>query len=430
MTATDTKILHGNVGLTDVITLREPLGPSFTEALINTNPGVFGRLYDGTSHAHRETRVDDPSYIVGRKGSGKTAFLLGGALAHEAEVVLLKSEDVFFVVDKLRQRYAATHGALVTDNLVNVWEVLLFHAAMWQIAVSERIPYSEARGRVWTYMSAFGDPVRLEPDTLLARVAARLADSLLTADDGLSFREACWSIDAGRGPLEEAAISAREILADVGSDAVYVVIDNLEDLHRHLHRVEDVVTALLRVTSRAPVVAASRRLPFKTRFAFPAELLPRLRVLAANAEKDFLHYVKIKWTAAELIVVAGNRLRMFLDLYFEQAPKALGLPEDHDPADREAAERTLRALLPATVPNGLGSEEDPVAYIMRHTQLLPRQLIQILNEIVQQTARRTPKDRIPRVTHDEIYEGIRAAEGRIVEAILSTDSYEFPALRG
>ena len=32
--------------------------------------------------------------------------------------------------------------------------------------------------------------------------------------------------------------------------------------------------------------------------------------------------------------------------------------------------------------NGFGQPEEPIAYIMRHTQLLPRHLIEILNEII------------------------------------------------
>ena len=418
---------HDEKTLRDVITHAYPLGPPFTEAFIGTSPSVFAQLYDSTNHIHRTTQSKDPSYIVGRKGSGKTAFLIGAALADNAEVVPIQSEHIFSEVERLRMRYSAVNGPLVADSLVHVWEVLLFHAAMWGLACSERLANSAERQQVWTYMSAFGDPLRLEPDELLARVSAHMTDAVLDAPTKLSFREACWGIDPGRGTLVDAAECARTVLATAGTDSIYVVVDNLEDLHKRLDDFEDIVTALFRVTSRGLTASRQRALPFKTRFAFPAELLPRLRTLAANAEKDFLDYLIVRWTASELIVVAGNRVRTFLDLYFPRAPRVLGLPHDHDHRDRDAAEATLRAMLPAgEVTNDFGTTEDPVAFVMRHTQLLPRHLIHILNEIIVRAIADVPPTGVPRSTPAHVIGGVRAAQHTIVEGILTTYSYEYP----
>jgi hypothetical protein len=89
------------------------------------------------------------------------------------------------------------------------------------------------------------------------------------------------------------------------------------------------------------------------------------------------------------------------------------------------AEATLRALLPpGTIRNGLGSDEDPVAYIMRHTQLLPRHLIQILNEILARPARQG--DGLPVASPRDVLEGVREAELRIVDGILSSYSLDYP----
>jgi hypothetical protein len=414
--------------LDDIITRRTPLGPPFTEALINTSPDVFRQLYDETNHVHRTTRSESPYYIVGRKGSGKTAFLVGGALAEDRDVVLVQSEHIYTEVNRLRACYEAANGPLVADSLVNVWQVLLFHAAMWGLARSERLPNSQAKQRVWSYMSSFGDPLEIEADELLARVSAHMTDALLSAPQRLSFREACWSIEPGRGSFLDAAAHARTALEEAGSNALYVVVDNLEDLHKHLDDFEAVVTALFRVTSHSIIASDDRKLPFACRFAFPAELLPQLRRLAANPEKDFLDYVIVRWTAAELMVVVGNRLRTFLDIHFPTSPRRIGLPSRHDPADRQAAEQTLRALLPDEVTNGYGWLEDPVAYLMRHTQLLPRHLIQILNEIVSEAALGLGPRDTPRASEKDVIRGVRAAEHRIVEGILTTYSYQYPDL--
>ena len=414
--------LHERKALRDVVTPADPLGPPYSEALLRTSPEVFAQLYDETNHIHNVTRSENPSYIVGRKGAGKTAFLIGGALAEGAEVVLLQSEHLYTEVNRLRLRYEAINGPLVADNLVHVWEVLFFHAAMWRLSTSDALGNSPARRRVWTYMTAFGDPMMLEADALTARVSGLMLDALLNAPAHLAFREACWSIDPGQGSFLEAAAEARRALE--GCD-VRVVVDNLEDLHKKLDAFESVITALFRVVSRRNVVASGERLPFHTRFAFPAELLPRLSGLTANAEKDFLDYLLVRWTARELITLAGNRLRTFLDAYHPDAWRRLGLPHAHDPADRDAAELTLRTMLPPCIVNGYRGEEDPVAYVMRHTQLLPRHLIEILNEIISPAVRAASEGRVPRATAAHVIDGVRRAEETIVRGILSTFSYRF-----
>jgi hypothetical protein len=415
--------------LRDILNSEFPLGPPFTEALFNAGTSVFSRLYDETNDIHLTTRQRNPSYIVGRKGSGKTAFLIGGALAEKADVVLIQSEHLYTEVNRLSARYAQANGPLVADSLVHVWEVLLLHAAMWRIATSERLPLSEAKRRIWDYMSSFGDPMTIAADELLARVSAHMTESLLTAPPHLSFREACWDIDAENGTLKEAAGHTRELMDKAGRKSLYVVVDNLEDLHKHLDTFEDIITGLFRVVSRQLVSAKRDQLPFRTRFAFPAELLPRLRVFAANAEKDFVEYLEVRWTAKELIGIAAHRLRTFLDLYFQRAWATLGLPRQHDPRDHEAADLTLRALLPGEqITNGFGQREDPVAYVMRHTQLLPRHLIQILNDIIGRAFRHLPDNGIPRATAEDVRLGVFRAERIIVQGTLSTYSNQFPTI--
>ena len=419
----------GRKGLDDIIKREYPLGEPSSEALYDTSPEVFRQLYVETNHVHRSARTERPPYIVGRKGSGKTAFLIGAAFSSSADLVLIESKDLYTEVNKLNARYREMNGPLVADSLAHVWELLLLHAGMWGIARSRLLPNSEARRRVWAYMSSFGDPEKVQSDELLARVAAHLREAVLTAPDHLSFREACWSMEPDVGSLADAVAQSRKILEEAGPDAVFVVVDNLEDLHRHLDDFADIITGLFRVVSRDLLRPKAERLPFTTRFAFPAELLPRLRELAANAEKDFLDYRIIRWSAAELIELAGNRLRTFLDLHFPKAWRPLGLPATINGRDREAAERTLRALLPEQpVINGFGQEEEAVAYVMRHTQLLPRHLIEILNHVLAPAIARTSDGAVPRATAQDVIDGVRRAEDVIVEGILTTYSYHYPKI--
>jgi hypothetical protein len=417
--------------LQDVLTLQEPLGPWSTEPLLHRDSDVFKLLYDDANHTHNEAHIEDPSYIVGRKGAGKTAFLAGAPMHANADVVFIESHEIYSEVERLRRRYESDVGPIFADTLAYAWEVLLFHAAMLGVCRSTHLPRNRLRQTIWSYMTSFGDPGELATDALLASVSAAVSTALRDATPGTPFRIACRNLDLGRGTYESARSATSELLsADDDRRKLYVVVDNLEDLHRRIDNVRDTITALFRVTTRDAMASPTSKLPFGLRFAFPAELLMRLRDLAANPEKDFVDYVIIRWKASELIVLVGNRVRFFLDAQFPGAAPRLGLPKVHNAGDRHAAELTLRAVLPpGQITSGLGIREDPVAYVMRHTQLLPRHLILSLNKILAETFRRTGSfAQVPRATEMDVLKGIRASEHTIVESILTSYAYQYPKL--
>jgi hypothetical protein len=427
MAATETSTAPAR-GLQDVLTLAKPLGPPDTESLLHGPSGVFQLLYDRANHIHHEAYVDDPPFIVGRKGAGKTAFLAGAALLAEADVILIESKDIYSAIERLRRDYEDKVGRLYTDTLAYAWEVLLTHAAMFKVCRSERIPRDEAWHKIWFYVGSFGDPKELKKDELLARVSNRISQSFTA--EGEPFRNAVKQLDLGHGTFESARQALRSILERAGGRRkLYVVIDNLEDLHKRIDELSDTISALVRVPARSTSIAEEDRLPFSVRFAFPAELLERLYKLSVNPHKDFASYLTIRWKASELIVLAGNRLRWFLDARFPASIQALGLPKTHNPNDAEAAARTLRALLPeGSMRNGVGAEEDPVAYVMRHTQLLPRDLILSLNFILAETLKRQGTTAVPRASGLDVVRGIHSAERVIVQGVLSTYQPRYPKI--
>ncbi len=405
-----------------ILTRNQPLGPPYTEELLRSPRGIFEQLYDRMNGCHGSAERDDPLYVVGRKGSGKTAFLVGTAFVDGAKVILIKSEDAYHEIERLRIRYAREVGPLFAENLAHVWQVLLTHAAM---LLSYRVPglrHTDEGRLIASYLSSYGNPSSLEPGKLLARVGSALSDVLVRSVPGLTVEEMCASLRTDVATYEVAYRSFVDLIRRKRV-RLYVVVDNLEDLHVHVDELRTTLSGLFRATREFATTAGTR--PFKVRFAFPAELVQRLRDLTANPEKDFLDYLVIRWTAAELMTIAGNRLRRYLDLYHQDELERLGLPHQHDERDHQMAEVTLRSLLPrGGMSTGLGSDEDPVAYIMRHTQLLPRHLIQILNEILARAARH--RRGVPVATPLDVLEGVREAELRIVDGILSSYSHDYP----
>jgi hypothetical protein len=413
--------------LREQVSLDQPLGPRDTEPLVE-NEQVFLDLYDRWNGVHRHSKIAHPYYVIGRKGAGKTAFLIGTALADKTDVARIESKDVYTRVRDLIHEYRETHGEPVADELAYVWEVIFFHAAMLTIVRSKRayLP-APARAAVWNYLSGFGNPRKLRDDNLYAKVVS-LISAALKRRSGNAFRDDCWSISVAGHSFIDAVARTRELLEQPGPKAVHVVVDNMEDLHRRLYEFGPVITGLFRLVGRG-LAGDGEKFPFRLRFAFPAELLDGLTGLAANAGKDFGNRLVIRWNAQELMALAGNRLRLFLDLYFPRATKEFGLPAQHDFRDTEAARLTLRSILPDEVENGLGGTEKGEAYLMRHTQLLPRHLVVMLNRVVSSAVLGMDRDDVPRVTPRQLVSGIFEAEREVLDEVFSAYGFSHPTIK-
>jgi hypothetical protein len=99
-----------------------------------------------------------------------------------------------------------------------------------------------------------------------------------------------------------------------------------------------------------------------------------------------------------------------------------GLPDD---PEREDIYRFWRRLMPKSVINKLGHQEDSFAYILRHTQLLPRHIIGIFNQIIRLSLLRDNDEF--RMTEDDIARGVRLAANSLCAGLLSSYRQIHPA---
>ncbi len=412
---------NGSADLSTVLTVIEPFGPPDTEHLLQ-NQRTFQQLYCSATTTHRQAAFERPAFIVGRKGAGKTAFLIGSNLNDDTDVVAVRSRTVFTLVKELSTRWRDRQGILVADNLVFVWQSLLLHAAALGFLKVARPQDAPAVAAIDQYLRPILDgDGGADQEALLSAVARRIERDIeagTAAADGQPTPNgviAPQPSTAALLPLLRAALERR-------TRRMCVVIDNLEDLHQQVHELSPVLRGLFRLVTRMTDPTDRVDIPFPVQFAFPSELVHLLREITVNPEKDFRHRLVIKWTASELIALAGARLAQSLATNFTSD----GLPPDvrrmmsADP-DPDAL---LRRFLPErAIRNGLGSIEDPVGYLMRHTQLLPRHLIQLLNEVFSPMIREAGARRC---TERELVLGIRRAEEIIRQGILASYSTDYP----
>jgi hypothetical protein len=407
-------VQRGSRRIGAILTDRQPFGPVDTEGLITADDPAVDQLFDRSNLIYAQTReAIRPSYIIGRKGAGKTAFLLGATdLRHQEQ---LRTSTIYSELVAVLRRYTERRAPLYTEQVADVWQALFDH-----IALAHGCRTASAADRpnelqtMWDYLDqpgTIGDAMDVA-EGFLSELNRRVGDPSI-----FGLREVVDGMTRGGVQFADARKAMRAVL-EARPEPVTLVMDNLEDLHTRLDELRQVLSGLFHLVGRTSEVHRARR-PYGLRICLPSELFDTVHEISSNPEKDFRgNYLTIYWTARELLHLAGSRLRLFLSSHH---PDELAQLERRLPAARESDVALLRGTLPPIVRGGLGVDEDPLAYLLRHTQLLPRHLIGILNRVY------TERGSAPwNVAPEAILRGTRHAEKIVMEGILAAHRERFP----
>lgn len=404
--------------LDQILTAREPFGPRDAEGLADAGSEL---LFDRTNLIYAQTSAAArPTYIIGRKGAGKTAFLRGSAARGAPPQEVLRTASVYAEMVAVLHHYQQSRSPLFVPQAADIWMALFDHVAAYHacLTTTAEDPPHELQ-IVWDYLTA-GPEFESDPTWVAERFLAELQRRI----EDRSVQGLTTLIDGNtRGGVEFAAArrALRVVLAS-RPRPIMIVMDNLEDLHARLFELREVLAGLFHAVTRTIAQNTGNR-PFGLQLCLPSELWEQIHEVSANPEKDFGgNYLTIYWTARELLRLAGTRYRLFMEVHhprrLETLDRGLSSTDDH----RDVA--LLRAALPKELTNGLGGREDPLAYILRHTQLLPRHLIEILNNVF--TAPE-PSSMPWAISGEAVRIGTRTGEKMIVSGIFAAHraSYDY-----
>jgi hypothetical protein len=410
--------------LSRILSPREPFGPRATEALVDEGAvdavAALAQLFDRSNLIYAQaSAAARPTYIIGRKGAGKTAFLRGPTGEGAPKQQMLRTATVYAEMVAVLNHYRQVRSSpLFVPQVADIWLALFDHVALFHVcdtATADDPPHELQV--LWDYLAAPPD-CRSDATSVAERFLAELQHRI--EDPSLrGLRELIDGMERGGITFGRVRPALRELMTR-RSERLTIVMDNLEDLHARIFELEEVLAGLFHAVGLAVTQNGDGR-PFGLQLCLPSELWDQIHRVSANPEKDFGgNYLTIYWTARELLHLAGTRYRLFLQAHH---PRELELLARRASAAEEPDVAVLRAALPRTVEDGYGIEEDPVAYLLRHTQLLPRHLIEILNSVF--TARvqhSTPWA----VTEDAVRVGTRAAERIILKGVFAAHraSYE------
>jgi hypothetical protein len=153
-----------------------------------------------------------------------------------------------------------------------------------------------------------------------------------------------------------------------------ILMDSLDDFRLDIDSVGYALQGLLKIVGSMN----KPRDIVDIRFCLPSELYPRFVELSSNPNKDFRRALKLQWSASELLLIGAQRLMFYLALNDRELyNKFIRL----DLTKRVDALNLFGVVLPEKITNQTGVQEETISYILRHTQLLPRHLIILLNSI-------------------------------------------------
>jgi hypothetical protein len=387
------------MALEGLLTPREPLGP-IDQANIRTDQDSGRIIYDSVT-PFNEALGRVPVLLLGRKGSGKSAILAeyrlkvfhredrGASLdsppdVREPFLISIGSWDHFHqltrhVANQFRTENPAFDAEIVpSEYLSRLWQV-----AIWDEIIKYFYNFCHHR----------------ESRPYLAPI-----EKYIVADGSYT-----GSPEKAASDLFENAKAAALNYARLRMSRIVFLIDSMERYPVRNVVFSEVLSGLLHAINTVHYESDLIHITF----CLPEEIEAHLMSASANIMKDYSAAYRIRWKPIDLLKVVAHRLRLFIEMRDREFYKKV---RHINLESREGIHGFFSALLPTSIKNAMGEPEDPLAYIIRHTQLLPRHAIAIFNGIVARSYERTKQVRA--IDEESIREGIADAEKLIAQQVL------------
>ena len=384
------------------ITKDEPFGPIDSTDIDLKDVDVLEKLFEQHNWIYRNMR-HRPSIIMGRKGSGKTSYL---------RTVFFDKKYDFFT--EIRTDHALTHiskvvqdmvrEAVFPETLAELWETILLTCVMSEIRKHQFLS-QENLTRVDAYLNKLGVRDCVSVDDVLWKLAS-MFDQVVEASQKEGLSEILRRFD--RVTFSNTFAIIEDSLKSADKKFV-ILMDSLDDFQLDFNSVSYSLQGLLKFVGSMN----KPRDVVDIRFCLPTELYRRIIKISSNPNKDFRRSLKLQWTASELILIGAQRLMLYLELFYPDFLQRL-LPLD--PTKRSDAIALFNAVLPKTIYGQSGFQEETISYILRHTQLLPRHFLMLLNSIFKSGGGEKNLSPFP-IREERIINGVREVEDRIVTEI-------------
>jgi hypothetical protein len=380
-------------------------GPTDAERIRVDDKEVLKKFFDPQNKICNAIRLN-PSIVIGRRGSGKTAYLHSVFLDSEYEIVLeISTANTFSRIVKEIENNTPKYS--LVEEIESLWEDLFYLALMTQLV--QRYPTSSKRLAKLKLFVANMAPEAHNIGTLIVKVLKVLAER---SPGNLIGSISAVFDDIVGVDFEKAKQITASLLEEKNIRSI-ILLDSLEQYPVEIPSVAHALSGLLKCAGQFNECHDR----FSIRLCLPAELYHTFfDHVSTNPHKDLAppNALILHWVAGELLNISAHRLALFLKMYF---PDSAGSLAQTLQMTREEVREFLLSYLPPTVINRMGQTEDTLAYILRHTQLQPRHLLLYLNAIFEYERKYGSK--YPQISKESVVNAIRDTEHLLAEEIFS-----------
>ena len=393
------------------ITKDEPFGPIDSTDIDSNDIKALKLLFEQHNWIYKNLR-NRPSIIIGRRGSGKTSYLrsvfFDKQYDHYTEI---RTARMLGHMAKVIQK--ASKEAIFPEIISELWEMVLWVGV-----------FTEIRKQSWLseddmfVVNRYLDQLDIRGSDDIDNVFWRLASMLDTAiSEAPTLGTSGILLGLDRFAFEQ---TKTFILSSFerSRKTFVILMDSLDDFQLDIDSVAHSLQGLLKLVGS---MNKPRDL-VDIRFCLPAEIYHRFIKVSSNPNKDFRRALRLEWTATELILIGAQRLMFYLAIYYQDFLKDI-FPLDL--SKRADALKLFQAVLPERITNQAGFQEDTMSYILRHTQLLPRHFLMLLNSIFKNLPPNGRSNPFP-IKEERIIGGIRQVEELIVGEIFVAFKLIYP----
>ena len=393
----------------------QPFGPP--DAAEIKEPDCAAALFDWNNQAFAEL-LTGSDVLVGRRGSGKSA-LLGTFRSKRYMRADLSTDEAKAYRDRFHlnaKTLLAVPDLIVeadTPSHMDELEKYCLHR--------QYIPSVEVLARLWNLRIWLLVGSTLARDyPMLWSQAPRSLQAYIANDDVVTTALAGANGHGGTCVMSPGEfIAAMEAFLRTEGKRCVITFDNIER-YKFSDEQNAVLGGLIAATGK---MIGTQHPSLDVKLCLPAEIFEHLKTVIFRADKDLQRIQYLHWSPVELMHVSATRVKVYFQLY---DPDAYDLVKDLRLSDRAILRGFWNRYLPERIVNTLGIEEETFTYLLRHTQLLPRQLLTLLNAV----ARRFMRDgRILFATAFEarhIVAGIEDAEDSNAQAVLTMYKPMYP----
>jgi hypothetical protein len=345
--------------------------------------------------------------IIGRRGSGKTA--LSHFFSFQRNIPTSTAIDVdepaaFQQVMSQIAASAAQSREVAIPRLAKIWEFVI-----WSI-LFRQFQNKDARIKA---ACMFGNEAE-HVSTFVRHVLKALASKFLKTDNSLAD-------ELEKLLSHETIKAAKSAVLEISKHHPTIVsIDTLENYNINDESMMRATAALIQCASNFSRDYAQSNIHLK--LFIMAEIFPHLKEeVVLNTLKFVRNEVYLHWRPKDLMRLISWRFWRYLNVsnVLDYMPPN-GIDWDNH---REVLKERWNRFFGEVLKNENGATERTFPYVLRHTQMRPRQLIVLCNSIAQ-----CAQDRgtFPHFTAEDIITGIQEGEEKLADEVFNSYSSVYP----